>query len=160
MKAPYTKIAKTLGALALTLLFASAEAHHSFSMFDRDTQVVVTGTVARWAFNNPHSWLYLNVKNADGKETLWSFEGAAPPQLVGRGITGATFEPGDSLTLMFCPLADGRDGGALGWVKLADESFVIPSDGGCRTDEATVTRWQDWLQKGYRTSKEAQAAGV
>jgi hypothetical protein len=66
-------------------------------MFDRDTQMVKTGTVQRWAFNNPHSWLYVNVTNADGTETLWSFEGSAPPSLVQRGITGATFEPGDTV---------------------------------------------------------------
>jgi hypothetical protein len=154
--------ARTLVACATTLtLVSTTEAHHSFSMFDRDTQVVVTGTVARWAFNNPHSWLYLNVENADGSETLWSFEGAAPPQLVGRGITGSTFEPGDTLTLMYCPLVDGRAGGALGWVKVADDSFLVPNDGGCRSDDATITRWKGWLDQGYRSSKEAlQAAGV
>src|SRR5688500_1442694 len=90
-----TLFANTLAILMTTLTLVSVvNAHHSFSMFDRDTQRVLTGTVERWAFNNPHSWLYLNVKNDDGTATLWSFEGAAPPQLVGRGITGATFEPG------------------------------------------------------------------
>src|SRR5215203_733756 len=109
--------AKTLAMLMTTLtLVSTADAHHSFSMFDRSTQRVLTGTVERWAFNNPHSWLYINVKNADGTTTLWSFEGAAPPQLVGRGVTGSTFEPGDTLTVMYCPLADGRNGGAVGWV--------------------------------------------
>ena len=136
-------------------LVAAANAHHSFSMFDRDTQRVLTGTVERWAFNNPHSWLYINVKNADGSATLWSFEGAAPPQLVGRGITGSTFEPGDTLTVMYCPLVDGRSGGALGWVKLADDNFIVPSDGGCRTDADTITRWKSWLEQGYRSNEEA-----
>jgi Family of unknown function (DUF6152) len=153
-----TCFSKSLLALTATLTLASAAmAHHSFSMFDRDTQRVMTGTVARWAFNNPHSWLYLNVKNADGSESLWSFEGAAPPQLIGRGINGNTVKPGDSLTVMYCPLADGRAGGALGWIKLAD-NFLIPSDGGCRTDDATVTRWKDWLQKGYTSNKDAPPA--
>ncbi len=75
---------------------------------------------------------------------------------MGRGITGSTFEPGDALPLMYCPLSDGRAGGALGWVKIADNSFVIPSDGGCRTDEATVTRWKGWLEQGYQSNKEAE----
>jgi hypothetical protein len=147
--------------LALSLLLAPAvQAHHSFSMFDHDSQIVVTGTVKRWAFNNPHSWLYVSVKNADGSETLWGFEAAAPPQLIGRGITGSTFEPGDQLTLMYCPLVDGRSGGALGWVKLDATNFVIPSDGGCRTDQKIVDTWKAWLDKGYKTNKEAQAAGA
>ena len=74
--------------LVASLLTASvAHAHHSFAMFDRSIERVVTGTVVRWAFSTPHSWLYLNVKNADGSETLWSFEGSAPPSLLQRGIT-------------------------------------------------------------------------
>ena len=78
-------------ALVASLLTASAAlAHHSFAMFDRTVEKIVTGTVARWQFNAPHSWLYLNVKNADGTETLWSFEGSAPPSLLTRGITGRT----------------------------------------------------------------------
>jgi hypothetical protein len=156
-----TLFAKTLAILLTTLTLVSVgNAHHSFSMFDRDTQRVLTGTVERWAFNNPHSWLYINVKNDDGTATLWSFEGAAPPQLVGRGITGATFEPGDTLTLMYCPLSDGRSGGALGWVQVADDNYILPGDGGCRADEATVTRWKGWLEQGIRSSEDAPPAGA
>ena len=119
-------VIRLLCAFSLAAVAGVAVAHHSFSMFDRETQQVITGTVARWAFNNPHSWLYLNVKNEDGSgETLWSFEGAAPPQLIGRGITGNSFKPGDTLTLMYCPLADGRQGGAMGWVKVDDTTFLI-----------------------------------
>ena len=45
--------------LVASLLMASAAiAHHSFAMFDRSVEKVATGTVVRWAFNAPHSWLY------------------------------------------------------------------------------------------------------
>ena len=78
-------------ALAATIVsVGTAQAHHSFSMFDKNTELVKTGKVVRWAFNNPHSWLYLNIKNEDGSETLWSFEGSAVPSLIQRGVTGAT----------------------------------------------------------------------
>src|SRR5215470_18462367 len=108
-------------AAAAALLTATAvQAHHSFAMFDGQTQMVKTGTVVRWAFNNPHSWLYLNVKNKDGSETLWSFEGSSPTQLLQRGITGFTFEPGSTITVQYCPLKDCRPGGGIGWVRLAD----------------------------------------
>ena len=113
--------------LIASLLTASvAIAHHSFAMFDRSVEKVVTGTVVRWTFNTPHSWLYLNVKNTDGSETLWSFEGSAPPSLLQRGITGSTFEPGNTVTISYCPLKDGRPGGGLGWVRLANGTFVNP----------------------------------
>ena len=153
---------RTFRALLVTVaaLFAAgaAQAHHSFAMFDRDTQMVKTGTVVRWAFNNPHSWLYLNVRNADGSETLWSFEGAAPAGLIERGITGSTFEPGDTVQFMYCPLRDGRPGGALGWAKLEDGRYINPADGGCKGDEENQAKWRAWLERGFTSSKDAEAA--
>ena len=51
-----------LASLVFGLLSSTVvQAHHSFSQFDRGIQVVVTAEVVRWAFNNPHSWLYVNV---------------------------------------------------------------------------------------------------
>jgi hypothetical protein len=147
-------------ALVAPLLTATvAQAHHSFAMFDRDTQFIKTGTVQRWAFNNPHSWLYLNIKNDDGSQTLWSFEGSAPTGLIQRGITGDTLKPGDTVTVMVCPLRDGRPGGAIGWAKLADGKYINPADGGCNGGEANQKKWEEWLAKGYKSSKDAEAAG-
>jgi hypothetical protein len=141
--------------------FASAtvgHAHHSFTQFDRDTEKIQTGTVVRWAFNNPHSWLYLNVENEDGTETLWSFEGSSPVSLIGRGITGRTFEPGSELTYMYCPLVDGRPGGHLGWIRLPDGSYINPSDGGCNGNEDNIERWKGWVEQGFMSNVEAEAA--
>lgn len=153
-----TEINRGLALVAAGLLaVTAARAHHSFTQFDRDTEMVKTGTVARWAFNNPHSWLYINVENEDGSQTLWSFEGSAPPSLIGRGITGATFEPGDTVTFMFCPLKDGRPGGALGWARLADGSFVDPSDGGCAGGDQNLARWKGWLEQGITSNQDAPA---
>ena len=144
-------------ASAAALLFmTAAEAHHSFAMFDRDQEIVKTGTVVRWAFNNPHSWLYLNVKNADGSQTLWSFEGSAPPQLLTRGVTGTSFEPGSTVTLSYCPMKDGRPAGGLGWVKLANGTFLNPADGGCDGSEKAIEKWKGWIAAGYSSSTDAQ----
>ena len=147
------------GALVATLTASAVYAHHSFAMFDRDTQLVKTGTVVRWAFNNPHSWLYMNIKNPDGSDTLWSFEGSAPTGLITRGITGDTFKPGASVTFMFCPLKDGRPGGAIGWAKLDDGQYLNPADGGCNGGEANQKQWEQWLAKGYKSNKDAEAGG-
>jgi hypothetical protein len=143
-------------ALPLTVLVASA--HHSFTMFDRSIEKVATGTVVRWTFNNPHSWLYLNIKDKDGKETLWSFEGSAPTGLLSRGINGTTFEPGKTVTILYCPLRDGRPGGGLGWARLPNGTFVNPADGGCTGSNEAIERWKVWLEKGYTSNIEAQNA--
>jgi len=126
-----TALRALLVALVALLPTSAAIAHHSFAMFDRTVEKVITGTVVRWQFNSPHSWLYLNVKSPDGGETLWSFEGSAPPSLLPRGVTGSSFEPGSTITISYCPMKDGRAAGGLGWVRLANGTFLNPSDGGC-----------------------------
>ena len=142
-------------AVAAGLLIAAvAQAHHSFAMFDRNTEIVKSGTIVRWSFNNPHSWLYLNVKGEDGKETLWSFEGSAPTGLIQRGITGDTFKPGDNVTFMYCPLRDGRPGGAIGWAKLGDGNYLNPADGGCNGSKENITRWEGLLKQGVTSRTE------
>jgi hypothetical protein len=154
------RVFSSMPAFLIALLLASSDtsAHHSFTMFDRTIEKVATGTVVRWAFNPPHSWLYLNIKDKDGKETLWSFEGSAPAALLQRGITGSTFEPGKSITILYCPLKDGRPGGGLGWARLPNGTFVNPADGGCAGNAEAVERWKPWLAKGYTSNIEAQNA--
>jgi len=151
-----TALRALLVALVALLPTSAAIAHHSFAMFDRTVEKVITGTVVRWQFNSPHSWLYLNVKNPDGTETLWSFEGSAPPSLLPRGVTGSSFEPGSTITVSYCPMKDGRPAGGLGWVRLANGKFLDPSDGGCDGSEKAVEKWKTWLTAGYSSSTDAQ----
>ena len=51
------------GCLSLLLLLAAipAAAHHSGAMFDRDKQVSLTGTIVRFEWTNPHSWIQIDV---------------------------------------------------------------------------------------------------
>jgi hypothetical protein len=144
--------------IALLMMSSAAVAHHSFAMFDRSIEKIATGTIVRWSFNNPHSWLYLNVKDKDGKETLWGFEASSPTALLQRGITGTTFEPGNTITVLYCPLKDGRPGGGLGWARLANGTFINPADGGCTGSPDSIERWKVWLSKGYTSNIEAQSA--
>jgi hypothetical protein len=154
---------RTIGLLlavfvALTIMAQVAIAHHSFAMFDRTIEKVATGTVVRWTFNNPHSWLYMNVKDKDGKDVLWSFEASSPTSLLTKGVNGTTFEPGKTITVLYCPMKDGRPAGGLGWVRLADGKFLNPADGGCSGSDATIEKWKGWLAKGYTSSADAKAA--
>jgi hypothetical protein len=59
---------------------------------------------------------------------------------------------------MYCPLRDGRPGGAIGWAQLADGQYVNPADGGCAGNEQAINRWKDWLAKGYTSKADAEKA--
>jgi hypothetical protein len=141
------------GAALAVVAMASVSAHHSFSMFDRTKEEVLVGDVVRWGFNSPHTLMYIR----DGKGTVWTFEGAAPPAIIGRTpkIDGFTFKPGDHVTMIHCPLRDGRSGGAIGLVVTKDGTWYNPADGGCGAQEAS---WRKWLEAGYASRAQAEAS--
>lgn len=140
-------------ALATAVATQAVIAHHSFSMFDSNREEVLVGDVVRWVFNSPHTVLYLR----DEKGTVWGFEGAAPPAIVGRTpkVDGLTFKPGDRVTMIHCPLIDGRSGGAIGLVVTKDGTWYGPADGGCR---ASANNWRKWLEAGFKSRAQAEAA--
>ena len=71
---------------ALTLAAAPLLAHHAFSAeFDANKQVILKGTITKMEWINPHAWLHINVKEADGKVTAWDIELGPPNALIKRG---------------------------------------------------------------------------
>lgn len=77
------------------LATGAARAHHAFAAeFDADKPIDVKGVVTRARLVNPHSWLYLDVKNADGSITNWAVELAAPNALASRGLAKTDLKAG------------------------------------------------------------------
>lgn len=102
------------GSIALgAMIGGQALAHHSAAMFDDSKEVVLTGTVTRFDFLNPHSWLYIEAMNEDGTTTTWGFETAAPSRLQRIGVGPQFWKPGDVVTIKTHPLRDGRPAGDL-----------------------------------------------
>lgn len=110
-----TNTKKFIAAVALSTVFAAgvapASAHHSFSMFDFSKEVTLTGTVSKFEWTNPHSFIWVDVVNAEGKVETWGAEGQSPNFLGRRGWSKDTVKPGDKVTLVISPLRDGRTGG-------------------------------------------------
>jgi hypothetical protein len=90
-----------------------ARSHHSAAMFDDQKVLTLEGTVTKFDYLNPHSWLYVNVENDDGTVTEWGFELDAPPRLRRVGVSPTFWRPGDRIVLKTNPLRDGRPAGHL-----------------------------------------------
>lgn len=110
--------------VAATLLPAlgatPAVAHHSAAMFDQQKKVELSGTVREFQWTNPHCYIQLLVKNAQGQEEEWSLELGAPMYLYNRGWRPSTVKPGDRLTVTISPLRKGGRAGLLVDARGAD----------------------------------------
>ena len=114
-----TKRIASLAAAALIAVTLEAAAHHSGAMFDDAKEVTVTGVVKEFQYTNPHSWLLVDVTNADGSVTTWGFEAEGPSTLTRAGIRKSDFAPGTKLTITGHPMKDGRP--AAAWMNATRE---------------------------------------
>ena len=77
------KLALSMIVLGLAAAWPTA-AHHAFAAeFDVSQPVKVHGTITKVEWVNPHAWLYVNVKGADGQVVNWQFE-LGPPNALFR----------------------------------------------------------------------------
>jgi hypothetical protein len=96
---------KTLIAAGLVLAgvlgaVRTATAHHSFAAeFDSNKRVKLNGVVTKVEWTNPHVWIYLNVKDEEGKVTNWGAEMGPPHGLQRRGWRRDTLKAGEQITV-------------------------------------------------------------
>ena len=85
-------------------------AHHSFAAeFDAKKPVKLRGTVTKMEWINPHSWIHIDVKAADGKVEKWMVEGGAPNALLRRGWNKNSLLPGTEILVEGFQAKDGAN---------------------------------------------------
>ncbi len=116
------KMASTLAIAILTMTYSLAWGHHSHANYVESEWMVLEGSVREIHWMNPHSWIYLDVVDADGQSRAWALEGASITQLRRDGWTEDSIQVGEKLILRCHPLKDRSPGCLLGFITLDDGS--------------------------------------
>jgi hypothetical protein len=128
-----TKLAALL-VLALSASVLPMEAHHSFAAeYDASKAVRITGLISKVEWTNPHSYLYIDVKDDHGNLLTWTCEGGAPNALSRRGFRKNDIKIGDTVTIDGYGAKDGSHLMDARRITLTDgRSFYSgsPGDGG------------------------------
>lgn len=111
-----TKLSVTLAGVALLLAATHVWAHHALiAEFDLNKAVALRGTLTKLEWINPHGWIYLDVKGADGRVTSWAIETGSPARMINRGLNRADFKPGMELIVLGYAARTGKNR-AAGWM--------------------------------------------
>ena len=115
------KFAALSAGVGLLLAALPVLAHHSFAAeFDVSKPITLKGKFIRMDWVNPHSHILLDVTDADGKVTTWSFEALPPNVLFRQGWRKDSLKPGEEIEVEGF---QAKDGSANAWsrsVKTAD----------------------------------------
>ena len=109
------KIAKFILACSILVALAlPALAHHSAAAFDTQQEVKVIGSVTEYKFRNPHVYMTLQVKKADGSTVVMEVEAGAASVLNPLGFTRDSVAVGDVVTVVGNPARSNPDKLMLG----------------------------------------------
>jgi hypothetical protein len=102
-----TAVVATIG-----LFSPVAIAHHSFAAaFDESKPLNLQGVVTKVELVNPHSWIWMDVTNADGTVTTWGLEGGPPVNLFRNGVNKNTLPVGTEIRVFAYQAKSGENKG-------------------------------------------------
>ena len=99
---------RPLKLIALLLTGGALFAHHGNSAYDETIRVPIKGVVTEFIWTNPHSQIYLDVKDSSGKIVNWGVETNSPGILTRAGWTRRSLKAGDAITIILCPAKNGQ----------------------------------------------------
>jgi Family of unknown function (DUF6152) len=120
-----------LSALIVLLVVSSSSlAHHGTGVsYDQTKSVILTGTLTKFSWTNPHCYVELDVKNSSGQVVHWAGEMNSPGVLKVAGWTKETIKAGDQVTLSVHPAKAGTPVGVVDRGKpiIANGKEILPA---------------------------------
>jgi len=105
-----TRLAAVALFAVLFLTALPAWPHHAFGAeFDAKRPVKLRGVVTKMEWINPHAWMHIDVKDADGKMTSWMIEAGTPNTLFRRGFTKDSLKIGTEVLVDGYQAKDGSN---------------------------------------------------
>jgi diphthamide biosynthesis methyltransferase len=86
-------------AVGLLSLVGPIFAHHGTAAYETTQETTVKGTVTDFQFVNPHTLIFLDVKNEKGDVEHWQVDAQSPNQLTRDGWNKNTLKPGDQIAV-------------------------------------------------------------
>jgi hypothetical protein len=115
---------------ALLVVSSAASGHHGTPLYYGKDTVILHGTVTEFAFVNPHSQIYFDVKDEKGDVQHWAAECASPGLLRRNGFSRDSLKPGDQVTITVHPGKSGDTIGSFVKVVLPDGKELPTRSGG------------------------------
>jgi len=125
------KLAAAIAGIGFVVVATPVVAHHSFAAeYDANKQVTVKGSVRRIEWTNPHTHVYIDVKDDKGNVTNLNFELASPLVLLQCGWRANFLNVGDEVTVEGAMAKDGSNRANARVVTLADGRRVSAGSSG------------------------------
>ncbi|HLQ77581.1 MAG TPA: DUF6152 family protein [Terriglobia bacterium] len=119
----FEKLAMRRGLVVAAIVLVTAitaEAHHSFAMYDHSRTLTLKGTVTKFQWTNPHAYLEIDVKDAKGAVKHYTLEGTSINMMQRIGWRSNMIKFGDSIKVVMSPAISGDPVGLLLEVTLAN----------------------------------------
>jgi hypothetical protein len=122
-----------LAAVVTAMAVAPIAAHHSHNNYAISEFTPLEGVVKEVHLINPHSWVYIEVKDQTGEPQLWALEATGPGGLERNGIKREDVKVGDTVKVRCHRLRDGSNGCLLG--------FLTPMHGDAARGHGVEKEW-------------------